>query len=82
MPSTLVTLQSSDPSNPAVVAATIIDGDVDNDGTSDGKVISCGSTSNENCVVNGLTLVNGYGQYGGGMNIYYCSPIVSNCVFQ
>ena len=85
MPSTLVTLQSSAPTNPAVVATTIINGDIDSNGTGDGIVISCGNSMNDDSVISGFTITNGNGTaentYGGGMCIYKCSPTVSYCVF-
>jgi hypothetical protein len=50
-----ITLRSLDPDNPAIVAATIIDGQLQ------GPVITLWGTESEDCVIEGLTLTNGSG---------------------
>jgi hypothetical protein len=56
-----ITLRSTDPSDPAVVANTIIDG-----GQS-GSVAAFSGTEDETCVLSGFTIRNGKGVMGGGI---------------
>jgi parallel beta-helix repeat protein len=65
-----ITVQSTDPSDPSVVSATIIDG-----GRS-GKVVKFlgGDTSN----LQGFTVQNGYEVSGGGIYLYNSSPNITN----
>ncbi|MCK4627894.1 MAG: hypothetical protein KAT56_02760, partial [Sedimentisphaerales bacterium] len=72
-----ITLRSTDPCDPDVVAATIID--------------PCGTASEphrgfyfhtqegSDSIVNGITITNGYA-WGGGFYCYYSSPSILNCV--
>ena len=74
-----VTLRSSDPSDPDVVAATIIDGEDTRRG------IYCGSTGNTNTIIMGLTITNGFasatlGNNGGGILIDNRIALIENCV--
>ena len=72
-----VTLRSSDPSDPNVVAATIIDGEEARRG------IYCGNGETLNTIIEGFTITNGYStDYGGGMYTSYNSPTVTNCTFK
>jgi len=76
-----ITLRSSDPNDPNIVAATVIDG------TGHYHVVQCINDENANTVLAGFTITggnaNGTGtdQYGGGMYNYYSSPTVTNCTF-
>ena len=76
-----ITLQSTDPSDPAIVEATIIDG---NDS---GSVIVCASGEDSNTVINCFTITNGSGTViennscGGGMYNNSSSPTLTNCTF-
>ncbi|NIP27218.1 MAG: hypothetical protein GWN61_14975 [candidate division Zixibacteria bacterium] len=58
-----ITLRSTDPDDPGVVAATIIDG------VQNGSVVTFNSGEDANCVLNGFTITNGYAENGGGI---YC----------
>ena len=69
-----IVLTSTDPNNPEVVSKTIIDG---NDA---GLVITFTGLGGPKAVLSGLTITNGYANYGGGI---YCfnnsSPKITNC---
>jgi hypothetical protein len=72
-----VTLRSSDPSNPDVVAATIIDGEGRR-----GRVIKCTNGETNKTVFEGLTITGGNAMmYGGGFFNYSSNPTVTNCIF-
>ena len=81
-----ITVKSTDPSNPDIVATTIIDGDVDGDETGDGSVVSFmnGDTS----TLEGFTLTNGIGTLmgsytaGGGTYIDSSSPNISGNIIE
>ncbi|MHC4641474.1 MAG: right-handed parallel beta-helix repeat-containing protein, partial [Planctomycetota bacterium] len=49
-----IILRSTEPNNPGIAAATIIDG-----GQND-SVITCDNGENNNCVISGFTITNGY----------------------
>ena len=72
-----LTITSTEPNNPDVVAETIIDCQ----GKASAFVFYTGET--EASKIKGFTIQNGYGFYGGGI---YCfnssSPIISNCVIK
>ena len=70
-----VTLQSSDPADPSVVLATVIDG------SDAGSVVTCGSGEDPNTIISGFMIKNGTAENGGGMYIYYSSPTIANCTF-
>lgn len=70
-----ITLRSTDPTDPAVVAATIIDG-----GNSD-KVVRCQTGETRTTLINGFTITNGRSFSGGGGGIYISAdPTIQNCV--
>jgi len=58
-----IVLRSTDPANPQVVAATVIDGN------QSGSVVSFAGTETEACVLSGFTITNGsaFEVYGGGI---------------
>ncbi len=70
----LITLRSTDPDNPAVVAGTIIDGE----GSS--RIFTFDSGEGSDARVSGLTVTNGYSNLGGGFYIYSASPVIDRCV--
>ena len=76
-----ITLRSTEPNNPDLVAATIIDG-----GQND-SVITCENGENNNCVINGFTITNGHARGpwpstgGGGIYCRDSAPTVMNCIF-
>lgn len=70
-----ITICSTDPCNPDIVANTIIDPN----GESRGFYFQ--SDEDANCIVAGLTIRNGYtGGKGGGIYFYNSSPNIINCV--
>ena len=70
-----ITLTSTEPNNPAVVEATVIDGN------QDGSVITCDSREGPDTLITGLTFTNGAALQGGGMYNYESSPTVTHCIF-
>ena len=56
-----ITLRGADPLDPAIVAATIIDGN------EAGSVVTLSGTETELCVLSGFTLRNGSATHGGGI---------------
>jgi parallel beta-helix repeat protein len=68
-------LRSETPTDPDVVAATIIDGQ------GSGRVIRCTSGEPPNTVIEGFTIRNGQALHGGGMFIQNASPTVRHNVF-
>ncbi|MHC4574925.1 MAG: S8 family serine peptidase [Planctomycetota bacterium] len=69
-----VTLRCVDPNDWRLVAATIIDG---NDS---GTVVLFESGEDGNSVLDGFTVANGNGLYGGGIYCDTSSPTIRNCV--
>ena len=74
-----VTLRSSDPSDPDVVAATIIDGEGARRG------LACYNEETSKTIISGFTITNGNintgTTYGGGMSNKNSSPTLTNCTF-
>lgn len=72
-----ITVRSTDPGNPSVVASTIIDCQ----GTSADKHrgFYFGSNETPTSIVDGLTIQNGYHDYSGGIYINNCSPTIRRC---
>ncbi|MHC4962351.1 MAG: hypothetical protein ACYTGA_09540, partial [Planctomycetota bacterium] len=70
-----ITLTGTEPTDPAVVAATIIDGD------QNGSVITCDSGEGPDTLIIGLTITNGAALLGGGMHNFQSSPTVTYCNF-
>ncbi len=71
-----ITLRSTAPTDPAVVAATIIDG-----GTV-GSVVTCATGETPATVIDGFTITKGRAARGGGMYNESSSPTVTNCTFR
>ncbi|MCH8824301.1 MAG: hypothetical protein IH984_12450 [Planctomycetes bacterium] len=71
-----ITLRSTDPNDPAVVAATILDGT-----GLETTVITCDSGESTDTVIDGLTITGGNAINGGGMSNFSSSPTVTNCSF-
>jgi len=70
-----ITIRSTDPNDPNVVANTI----VDPNGAGRGFYFQSGEDAN--CIISGLTIRNGHtGGKGGGIFCYYSSPTIANCV--
>ncbi len=71
-----ITLRSTDPTDPAVVAATIIDAG------GSGRVVTCNSGEGPDTVLSGFTITGGSAANGAGMqNSAGSSPTVTNCTF-
>ena len=69
-----ITITSTDPTDPIVVAATIIDG-------SDlWPVVTFSGLEGSNTVLTGFTITNGYGTYGGGISGNGTLARILNCV--
>jgi len=68
-----ITVRSTNPNDPSVVASTIIDG------SKKGTVISFYNDEKSDSILSGITVRNGNGIFGGGI---YCttSPTIINCV--
>lgn len=81
-----VTIRSTDPNSPAVVAATVIDCQ---GSSSDKHRVLMFQNEYEDCTISGLTIVNGYAPYnpftesdsGGAIVCYQASPLIEKCVF-
>ncbi|MCZ6652153.1 MAG: right-handed parallel beta-helix repeat-containing protein [Planctomycetota bacterium] len=70
-----ITVRSTDPTDPAVVANTIIDGG------GSGSVVTCNSSEGPDTVLSGFYITNGLALYGGGMKNQGTSPTVTYCTF-
>jgi outer membrane protein assembly factor BamB len=68
-----ITVQSVSPSDAYIVAATIVDCEAA------GRGFYFDSGEEANSVVAGLTIVNGYADYGGAVRCDWSSPTISNC---
>ncbi|MCA9293199.1 MAG: hypothetical protein KDA20_05240 [Phycisphaerales bacterium] len=71
-----ITLRSTDPNDPAVVAATIIDGQ------GLGTVVTCDSGEGTNTEILGLTIRGGHAESGGGVFIAGSSPQFCLCAIE
>jgi hypothetical protein len=81
-----IILTSTEPNDPGVVAATVIDGDMDaNSQTTNGRVITFAGSEDANCQLRGLTITGGYAnRLGGGISggkIFFSDPkpAILNC---
>ncbi len=70
-----ITLRCTDPNNPHVVSATIIDG-----GWLD-STVSCNSGEGPGTVLQGFTITHGMASAGGGLFNFLSSPTVIGCIF-
>jgi predicted outer membrane repeat protein len=72
-----ITIRSTDPNDPNVVANTIIDPN----GAGRGFYFHSGEDAN--CIISGLTIRNGYtGGYGASVYFYNSSPTIRNCIIK
>lgn len=75
-----LTLQSANPTDPDIVAATVIDAN-DPAGTHRGFYFH--SAEDANSIISGLTITGGYGAYeGGGIKCVSSSPTIANCIIR
>jgi len=70
-----ISLRSTDPDDPVVVMATIINGG------GVGSVVICDSGEGSDTVLTGFVITGGQAGFGGGMFIFLSSPTVTNCTF-
>lgn len=71
-----ITLRSTDPGDPAVVSATIVDGG------GSGTVVTCDTSETAATTISGLTIANGSAANGGGMLIAAAGPTVLSCTIR
>jgi len=77
------TLRSIDPYDPDVVAATIINGDLDADPDSpNGTVVTLTGEEGNTCVLTGLTITGGYTTAGGGILGSSTHATISYCIIK
>lgn len=69
-----ITVKSTDPDDPNVVAATIIDG------SQNGSVVTFEYEEDAQSVLSGFTVQNGYANDGGGIYCEFSSPTIINCI--
>jgi hypothetical protein len=72
-----ITLTSTDPNNPDVVATTII---ADDPCDANGTIVTFKTAEDANSVLTGFTITDGNAYYGGGIYCSDASPTISNCV--
>jgi len=84
-----ITVRSTDPNDPCIVVATIIDCNGSQYDPNRGFYFHNGESSNS--ILDGFTITKGYGPYGsdgqnisipvgGGIYCYYSSPTIKNCI--
>ena len=71
-----ITVRSTDPTDPEVVAATVVDGD------SAATIFRAERGEGPDAVLRGITVVRGRGGWGGGMVCVDSSPLIQGCVFR
>ena len=74
IPAITVTLKSSDPNDPSVVAETVIDGN------GAGTVVTFDLNATANTILEGFTIRNGNSTGGGGITSANGSPVIRKCV--
>lgn len=76
-----ITLTGTDPNDPAVVAATIINGDTDRDRlTTSGRVVTMEGSEDQTCRIRGMTITGGSSRWGAGVYGGDSHASISNCV--
>jgi predicted outer membrane repeat protein len=73
-----ITVQSTDPNDPNIVAATIIDCNSTFFDRYRGFIFQSGEDSNS--ILLGLTITRGFADYGGAIYCVDSSPVVANCI--
>lgn len=68
-----ITVRSTEPNDPDVVAATVIECEAG------GRGFNFHTGEGHNSVVAGFTIINGYEDYGGGIHCDDASPTITNC---
>jgi|GEM_PF-1840986 len=76
-----VKIRSTDPTNPDIIAGTIIDCfDMFYDGYSGNPAFYL--DSNSTLILDGITILDGYANFGGGIYCRNSTAIIRNCVFE
>ncbi|MFC1677741.1 choice-of-anchor D domain-containing protein [Planctomycetota bacterium] len=71
----VITIRSTNPNDPNIVAETIINCEgVD-------RAFLFSKAEDQNSIVDGLTITNGQGDFGGGIYCEQSSPTIRNCIF-
>jgi hypothetical protein len=73
-----ITIQSTDPRNPNVVASTVIDCQATQEDAHRGFYFHNHETTSS--VLSGITIANGYSGIGGGVYCDHSSPMISHCM--
>ena len=69
-----ITVRSTDPEDPEIVATTIIQPD-------GGRAVAFEAEAWPDTVLAGFTITDAHGYYGGGVHMWNTSPTIANCVF-
>jgi parallel beta-helix repeat protein len=69
-----LTVRSTDPNDPAMVAVTVLDG------AGQGPVVTFSNGESSECLLSGLTIIDGNSLEGGGIYCMMSSPTISRCV--
>jgi hypothetical protein len=75
-----ITVRSTDPNDPNIVASTIIDCNGTEEEPHRGFLFNSGEEANS--VLTGLTITNGYAKYGGGISCEASRPTILNCIIR
>jgi len=75
-----ITVRSIKPSDPNIVASTIIDCNGTEAEPHRGFLFNSGEEANS--ILDGLTITNGYAKYGGGISCEASSPTILNCTIR
>jgi len=73
-----ITVRSTDPNNPQIVAATIIDCNGSSDENHRGFHFH--NDEEPNSILDGLSVTHGYADYGGAIACYGAGPTIRNCI--
>ncbi len=73
-----ITVRSTDPNDPNIVATTIID--CNGSGSDPHRGFGFYNGEDANSILDGLTITNGYAQRGGGILCDVSSPTITNCI--
>ena len=75
-----ITVRSTDPNDPNIVAATVIDCQATETNRHRGFFFHSGEDAKS--VLSGLTITNAYAHHGGGIYCGNSSPTINNCIFR
>ena len=69
-----ITVRSTDPEDPDIVASTIIHADL-------GRAVEFAPEAGSDTILTGFTITDGHDYYGGGVYMWNTSPTIANCIF-